>query len=296
MKKQQARNLYFQSELSQTRIAELLDVDRKTIYLWIKEGRWAEIKKSAQHMPSILAEQYYSQLLAINQMILNREEQYPTQQEADIIRKLTLTIKNIKDGQTVGETVEVLMNFIHRLSKTDLALAKQILPHTDKYIRDYANPSILRPIEKEVEETEEEKHADTTPQPESPQQQTTTPQNPPQPNGSLRASKQSLTTQTGNHDHANTAPPIESLPEQPSQTPSSQNIEPAIVELSNCQIAELSKTGYKWAMNEQPIFTMQEALIRYRQGDWSDNTWLRFLKWHSQQNGENLSTSTRSDQ
>jgi len=37
---------------------------------------------------------------------------------------------------------------------------------------------------------------------------------------------------------------------------------------------------------EQPIFTMQEALIRYKQGDWSDNTWLQFLKWHSRQNGE----------
>ncbi len=293
MKKQQARNLYFQSELSQTRIAELLDVDRKTIYLWIKEGRWAEIKKSAQHMPSILAGQYYSQLLAINQMILNREEQpYPTQQEADIIRKLTLTIKNIKDGQTIGETIEVLMNFVNQLSKTDLALAKQILPHTDKYIRDYANPSILRPIEKEAEETQED---NTTPQQEQPPQ--SEPQNPPQPlsqqEGSLRGTKQSLTTQSETHDHSPqsethdhaTQPPIES------QTPDSQNIEPAIVELSNCQIAELSKTGYKWAMNEQPIFTMQEALIRYRQGDWSDNTWLRFLKWHSQQNEENLSTS-----
>ncbi|HXS37616.1 MAG TPA: hypothetical protein VN721_13010 [Flavipsychrobacter sp.] len=107
MKKQQARDLYFQTDLTQTRIAELLDVDRKTIYLWIKEGAWAEIKRSAKHTPSILAEQYYSQLLAINQMIAAREEQpYPTPQEAETIRKLTLTIKHIKDGQTRGETIE----------------------------------------------------------------------------------------------------------------------------------------------------------------------------------------------
>ncbi|HXS37543.1 MAG TPA: hypothetical protein VN721_12645 [Flavipsychrobacter sp.] len=154
MKKQQARDLYFQTDLTQTRIAELIDVDRKTIYLWIKEGRWAEIKRSAQYTPSILAEQYYRQLLSINEMIASRTEQpYPTSQEADIIRKLTLTIKNIKNGQTVGETVEVLMNFIHQITKTDLNLAKEILPHADKYIRDQENPPIIKPTEtKEAQE------------------------------------------------------------------------------------------------------------------------------------------------
>src|SRR6185437_12198437 len=221
MKKQQARNLYFQTELSQTRIAELLDVDRKTIYLWIKEGRWAEIKRSAQHTPSILAEQYYSQLLAINEMIAEREEQpYPTSQEAETIRKLTLTIKHIKDGQTRGETIEVLMNFIHQLTKTDLALAKQILPHADEYIKNYNNAPIIKPKENNSKETEE-KQADPTPQPEPPQQQTPTTQNHPQTlsphEGSLRGTKQSFAPQTEKHDHpTQSQPPIESQPEQPS--------------------------------------------------------------------------------
>jgi len=157
MKKQQARNLYFQTDLTQTRIAELLDVDRKTIYLWVKEGHWAQIKRSAQHTPSILAEQYYQQLLAINQVIAAREQQpYPTMEEAEIIRKLTLTIKHIKSGQTVGETVEVLMNFIHQITKTDLNLAKDILPHADKYIRAQQNPPIIKPTETEEELQEEE--------------------------------------------------------------------------------------------------------------------------------------------
>ncbi|HXS36745.1 MAG TPA: hypothetical protein VN721_08595 [Flavipsychrobacter sp.] len=261
MKKQQARNLYFQTELTQTHIAELLDVDRKTIYLWIKEGRWAEIKRSAQQTPSILAEQYYTQLLAINEMIAGREEQpYPTPQEAETIRKLTLTIKHIKDGQTRGETIEVLMNFIHQLTKTDLALAKQILPYADEYIKDYNNDPIIKPKEKmEIKEQEvgieeievtEKKSSEESPQPDPSQQQTS----------------------------------------------DSQNIEPpTITELSNCRIAELPKTGYIWAMHEQPVFTMLEALTRYKSGDWSDNTWQQFLKWHSQQNGEAPNTISRND-
>ncbi|HXS36057.1 MAG TPA: hypothetical protein VN721_05115 [Flavipsychrobacter sp.] len=289
MKKQQARNLYFQTELTQTRIAELLDVDRKTIYLWIKEGRWAEIKRSAQHAPSILAEQYYSQLLAINEMIAEREEQpYPTSQEAEIIRKLTLTIKHIKDGQTRGETIEVLMNFIHQITKTDLPLAKQILPHADQYIKDYNNNPIIKPKESNHKEIEEENQPDPTPQPETQPQIPVTSNQPPH-EGSLRETKQSFATRSEKHDHITQSQPlIKSENPQPQQTPDLQNMEPpAIAESANYRIAELSKTGYKWATNEQPIFTMREALIHYRHGDWSDNTWLQFLKWHSRQNGEN---------
>ncbi|HXS38402.1 MAG TPA: hypothetical protein VN721_16995 [Flavipsychrobacter sp.] len=251
MKKQQARNLYFQTDLTQTSIAELLDIDRKTIYLWIKEGRWAEIRRSAQHTPSILAEQYNNQLLAINQMIAAREEQpYPTPQEAETIRKLTLTIKHIKDGRTQGETIDVLMNFIHQLTKTDLDLAKQILPHADQYIKDYNSNPIIKPKEKaEKREQEEKMEIETT--------------------------EKKLSEELPQ-------------PEPPQQTPDSQNIEPpTIVESPNYQIVELSQTGHKWAMHEKPVFTMQEALTRYKSGDWSDNTWLKFLKWHSQQKGEN---------
>ncbi len=54
------------------------------------------------------------------------------------------------------------------------------------------------------------------------------------------------------------------------------------------QVLEVSKMVYKWATYVKPVFTMQEALARYRQGDWSDNNWREFLTWHSQQNEETI--------
>jgi len=244
MKKQQARNLYYQTDLSQTRIAELLDIDRKTIYLWIKEGKWAQIKKSAQHTPSILAEQYYQQLLAINEMIANRVEQpYATTQEADIIRKLTLTIKNIKNGQTVGETVEVLMNFIDRVTKKDLELAKEILPYADEYIREQENTPIIKPPANSEEEENEEYKEEQHEQPPL--------QSQPQPQGSLRASKQSLTTQTENT--------------QATQSPTqSQNHDQHISENSHIN------TGHNWGTNAQLIITAKQAETLAQLHLWSE--------------------------
>ncbi len=261
MKKQQARNLYFQTDLTQTRIAELLDVDRKTIYLWIKEGHWAQIKKSAQHTPSILAEQYYQQLLAINQMIAAREEQpYPTIEEAEIIRKLTLTIKHIKNGQTVGETVEVLMNFIHQITKTDLNLAKEILPHADKYIRAQENPPIIKPTEiEELHEEEEitEEHHNLNPNHEG--------------HGELRShlSQHDLPQHDLKSDHITTSSQIDN--------------EQHIFTFSNFHI----DMGHTWGMNGQLILSHKQAETLAAQQLW-DTFKAKFTQNNfSKENGEN---------
>ncbi len=58
-KKQQARNLFFQTELTKSQIATLLGISRRSLTYWIKEGSWQRLKKSAAHLPAILAENCY---------------------------------------------------------------------------------------------------------------------------------------------------------------------------------------------------------------------------------------------
>jgi len=133
--------------MSQTQIAELLNVNRKTLYLWMKEGNWQQVKRSARHTPSILAEQYYRQLAAINDKIEAREEQpYPTREEAEIIRKLTLTIGRIKTGQTMSEHIETMTRFMEQLKTEAPALVKEILPYTDSFIKKAKQPSTQQEV------------------------------------------------------------------------------------------------------------------------------------------------------
>ncbi|MBS1687282.1 MAG: hypothetical protein JSS96_01055 [Bacteroidetes bacterium] len=156
----QAHDLYFQTDMSQSQIAELLNVNRKTLYLWMKEGNWQQVKRSARHTPSILAEQYYRQLAAINDKIEAREDQpYPTREEAEIIRKLTLTIGRIKTGQTVSEHIETMTRFMEQLKTEAPSLVKEILPYTDSFIKKAKQPSTQQEVLAELMEERQEELA-----------------------------------------------------------------------------------------------------------------------------------------
>ena len=136
-KHKQAFNLYFQTDLTQQQIADLLEINRKTLYTWIKQGSWARAKYAARHAPCILIDQYYSQLHAMNKEISGREERpYPTKEEAEIMRKLGATIKQIRptDKMTSTENVELMTDFLDHIQRQDPAVVDTILPHLDKYV------------------------------------------------------------------------------------------------------------------------------------------------------------------
>jgi hypothetical protein len=103
---QQARNLYFHTELSKTQIAGLLNIGRTTIHYWAKEGDWERLKMCSVHMPSLLAENCYHIIGHLTKHMLSelRITSPCTRQEADTLHKLVLTVnKGIMD-KIVGKS------------------------------------------------------------------------------------------------------------------------------------------------------------------------------------------------
>jgi hypothetical protein len=144
--REQARNLYFQGGLSKTDIGKLLNVSRRTIYQWSVEGNWDNLKKSAQHMPVILAEKCYYLIGHLTDHILRRDYDTVTKPEVDMLHKLALTIGKLKHGSTVSESMQSFTFFLERVQSKDPALAKQMLPHVEEYIsarRDVSETSFL---------------------------------------------------------------------------------------------------------------------------------------------------------
>ncbi len=132
----QAYNLYFQTNLSQCQIAKLLDVDRRTIYNWLSEGKWRQQKKLAQHMPSKVVEQYYYMLASMNHEILSRAHQpYPLTHEAEQMRKVAVTIRHLKNKQTVNEAMESFTHLAEMISHEDPEFAAKLNPYIRKYIQ-----------------------------------------------------------------------------------------------------------------------------------------------------------------
>ena len=131
----QAQKLYYQAELSQQQIADILNVNRKTLYTWIKEGSWQRAKRAAACAPTILAGQYYDQLALINRTIAMRDDRpFPTKDESEVIRRLTTTLKYLPTAHRASESIEVFELFIDKLKRVDHELVKTIMPHIDEHI------------------------------------------------------------------------------------------------------------------------------------------------------------------
>ena len=136
-KQDQARNLYFQTGLNQSQIAALIGVSQKTVSLWINEGKWKTLKERAEQSPIIFIEQMVSELQELHCAIASRPvgERFATLQEAEVRRKITLSIKSLQEQQTAGVHAEVLTNFTSYVSRKSTEHAQILVQYADRYLR-----------------------------------------------------------------------------------------------------------------------------------------------------------------
>jgi DNA-binding XRE family transcriptional regulator len=142
MKDQQqekAKELYFQTNMSKTAIAENIGVARKTVLFWAKQGNWDQLRMSARNMPSLVAEKCY---YLINQyleslLVDGTANKYCTLQlrHAQTIHLLATTIKKLKNRSTVNESMEMFNFFLDGLNRRDPELAEKVAPQMEEYIR-----------------------------------------------------------------------------------------------------------------------------------------------------------------
>jgi transposase-like protein len=118
-KKQQAKNLYFQTEMNKTQIANLLNISRRSLYYWIQEGNWERLKKSANIMPGLLAENCYHIFSHLTRHLLSerRLTNPVTNKEVDTLHKLVLTINKLKSRTVLNENMEMFACFLDVVKK-----------------------------------------------------------------------------------------------------------------------------------------------------------------------------------
>ena len=139
-----AQNLYFQTELTQEKIAYLSGISTKTLYLWIKKGNWEHIKKSIRHTPATLVEQFLGQLEDINNKIATRPlgERHATDKEIEIIRKLTSCVRGMRYEVGLSASIDVLTNFTQYLAHVNPDMAYDV----SNYMNDYLSTTIVKPL------------------------------------------------------------------------------------------------------------------------------------------------------
>lgn len=135
--KDQARNLFFQTALTQAQIAELIGVSQKTISIWINEGRWKLLKETAEMAPAVLIDQMTQELAEIHYNIASREpgKRFATVQEAEIRRKIMISIKYLQEQQSPSVHAEMMMNFIQFVRRRSTEDVKKIVIYADQYLK-----------------------------------------------------------------------------------------------------------------------------------------------------------------
>lgn len=170
--KEFAKSLYIGGGISQKEIAERISVTEKTLSKWIKEDNWDTLKKSLLTTKKNQLSELYDQLELKTSEIKNRkiiydvptfmhkpikvknsagdevlefikfkETDYPIKtgntantMDADIILKITTSIKRLETETSIGDIVEVARNFIEFVRPQNLELAKQITNYFDVFI------------------------------------------------------------------------------------------------------------------------------------------------------------------
>ena len=134
--KQQARNLFLDTNLSKTEIANRLGVDRGTIRLWSQDGNWENLRRSSRHLPSMVAEKCYYLIDHYTTGLLSASNPVTTftAKDADAINKMASAIKKLKARSTVNESMEMFNFFIEDVYRKNPQMAKDISPYIDDYI------------------------------------------------------------------------------------------------------------------------------------------------------------------
>ena len=139
-KKEWAKLLYLKDNLTQKEIAVRVDVTEKTLSKWVNDPaeNWEKHRASIIITKEEQLRRLYDQLSAINKAIAEREEgtRYASSKEADVLSKLSVTIKNMETDIALADVIEVSKRIVNWVRKVDFEKAKEITLIFDGYIRE----------------------------------------------------------------------------------------------------------------------------------------------------------------
>jgi len=136
-KKDWAKLLYTKENLTQAEIADRVGVTRVTINKWINVEKWEMLKVSITMSNEEQLKNLYRQLSELNNVILTREDKarYAMPAEADVIKSLSASIKNLQTELGLSEITSVFGGFIQFLRTYGPKQVKEIAPVLDAYVK-----------------------------------------------------------------------------------------------------------------------------------------------------------------
>jgi predicted transcriptional regulator len=136
-KKEWAKTLYLKENLTQQEIADRVGVSRVSVSNWVRSGKWEEQKAGITLTREEQIRCLYRQVAEINKSIEARPEgeRFATSAEADIIGKLSKSIKQMETEAGIADVISVITRFIEFIRPTSLEQAKEVTALADAFIK-----------------------------------------------------------------------------------------------------------------------------------------------------------------
>lgn len=130
--------LYIKENLIQQEIADKVGVSRQTINKWIKDEKWEERKAGITLTREYQIDNLYRQVAEINKVIAGRPEgeRFASNGEADILAKLSTSIKKLETEVGIVDLVSVAQRFVKFVRAIDLDKAKEFTRLFDAFIKE----------------------------------------------------------------------------------------------------------------------------------------------------------------
>ena len=135
-KKQLARHLYLTTYKTQRQIAEECGVSERTVYNWIHESAWHKLKVASYTAPATICDNLCSQLVELQDHIATREpgKRFPTSQEAEITRKMVLSIATMKKTPSLSMAMQVIESFKDFARPCNKQFSRQLSHYAGRFL------------------------------------------------------------------------------------------------------------------------------------------------------------------
>lgn len=133
-KREYAKYLYLKRGLPQKEIAARTGVSENTISRWKIDDKWEDMKTVQIMTKEEELRRLYAQLRATNDLIESKGG-VPNSKEADIINKITASIRQLQTDTGIAETIDVATTMIDFFKPLDLEKAKELTTLFDYFIQ-----------------------------------------------------------------------------------------------------------------------------------------------------------------
>jgi len=126
-----AKIIFTREHLDQKIVAQRVGVSEKTMSKWVNEGKWHDLRKRLLLAKEEQINTLYEQLENLNIAIKATDKKHADSKQADILIKITASIRNLETDLAIADLIESGIRFIKYMQQ--VGTTQQVMDIADNW-------------------------------------------------------------------------------------------------------------------------------------------------------------------